>query len=90
MNKWELARYIIDAKKCIDSMMFISNNYKQLGNINLRERLDKLRQDFYINLGVVLEKNYKNNNLKIMKNYQINIYLFRMSFPCRLLEQGLF
>lgn len=64
MNKWELARYIIDAKKCIDSMMFISNNYKQLGNINLRERLDKLRQDFYINLGVVLEKNFKNRDEK--------------------------
>ena len=26
MTKWELARYLIDAKKCVDSVLYISIN----------------------------------------------------------------
>ena len=36
MLKWEIARYLIDGKKAIDSIMFISENIENLKNLNLR------------------------------------------------------
>lgn len=56
MTKWELARYIIDAKKCIDGLSFISMHIKELSNINIYERCENLRQKFYITICVVLEE----------------------------------
>lgn len=29
MNKWELSRCLVDAKKCIDSLMYVENNLKK-------------------------------------------------------------
>lgn len=55
-NKWENANFLINAKKCIDSFLYISNNVLELSNLDLRERTDKLRQIFYINLVNVLDE----------------------------------
>lgn len=55
-NKWENANFLITAKKCIDSFLYISNNILELSNLDLRERTDKLRQIFYINLVNVLDE----------------------------------
>lgn len=55
-NKWENANFLITAKKCIDSFLYISNNILELSNMNLREKTDNLRQIFYINLVNVLDE----------------------------------
>ena len=47
-SKWELARYLIDAKKCVDSIMFIARHKKSLANINLRKKIHDIQQEFYI------------------------------------------
>ena len=57
-NKWENANFLITAKKCIDSFLYISKNALELSNLNLREKADKLRQNFYINLVNVLDEFY--------------------------------
>lgn len=38
-NKWENANFLITAKKCIDSFLYISNNILELSNLDLREKL---------------------------------------------------
>ena len=49
LNKWELARYLIDAKKSVDSIIFIEDNKPALLNIGIKNEIDHLRQEFYIN-----------------------------------------
>lgn len=66
MNKWELARYLIDAKKCVDSIAFIEDNKSRLVNIGLRDEVALLRQRFYINCGVVLDAQYPKREKKII------------------------
>ena len=39
MTKWQLARYLIEAKKNIDTLLYIKENQKLLGNIDLRARI---------------------------------------------------
>lgn len=56
MEEWELARYLIDAKKCVDSVMFIDQNYSFLHNIDIREKINMKRDKFYINCCVILDK----------------------------------
>ena len=69
MNKWELARYLIDAKKCIDSLLYINDNYDKLSNLNLREIIENKIRHFYINLCVVFDKSFSKNELgKIKKS----------------------
>lgn len=56
MTKWELARYLIDAKKCVDSIMYIDENLVALKNIGVREKVDSKRRELYINCCVILDK----------------------------------
>lgn len=63
-NKWENANFLIIAKKCIDSFLYISKNLAELSNLDLRDRADKLRQIFYINLANVLDEYYKSPTKK--------------------------
>ena len=55
LNKWELARYLIDAKKSVDSIIFIEDNKPALLNIGIKNEIDHLRQEFYINCGAILD-----------------------------------
>ena len=64
LNKWELARYLIDAKKCVDSILFIEENKSRLVNIGLRDEVSLLRQRFYINCGVVLDAQFPKREKK--------------------------
>lgn len=68
MKKWELASYLIEAKKNIDTMMFISQNKEMLSNISLKKTLKKCLSDFYINCGIVLD-----NYIKISKENKKSI-----------------
>lgn len=63
-DKWENASFLINAKKCVDSMLYISKNVLQLSNIDLRERIDNLRQNFYINVANLLDRTFDNTNKK--------------------------
>ena len=63
-DKWVNASFLINAKKCIDSFLYISMNILQLSNLDLRDKLDKLRQNFYINLGNLLNECYNTPSKK--------------------------
>lgn len=78
MNQWELAKYLIDAKKCIDSLLYISDHVSELRNTDLRKKADQIRGTFYINLCVVIDSSFssreqikeiRQNNLIIRRVY---------------------
>lgn len=64
MNSWELARYLIDAKKDVDSLMFIKDNIDELSNIDIYNEIKKNQTDFYLNLCFVLDNVYNNKTKK--------------------------
>ena len=76
MTEWELARYLIDAKKCVDSILYIARNKKALLNIGLREKRETIKRHFYINLCIVLDKSFPKNKKELCLNNNIikNIY----------------
>lgn len=61
MTKWELARYLIDAKKCVDSVLYISDNAEELRYINLRKKINEIRNEFYIKCCIVIDKHIENS-----------------------------
>lgn len=64
MEKWELANYLIEAKKSIDTIMFMNQNKDKLNNISYRDNLKKYLSDFHINCGIVLDNYIKASNEK--------------------------
>lgn len=56
MKPWELAKYLIDAKKCVDSILYIEENAKQLRYYDLKELIDGKRNTFYINCCGIIDK----------------------------------
>ena len=72
MNKWELSRYLIDAKKSVDSILFINEHIKKIANIDIRGRVASLRRDFYINCCVVLDKSFPKDKKKICEDEVIS------------------
>lgn len=68
MKNWELARYLIDAKKCVDSIMFIKENHSSLTNINLRKKVSGFKNDFYINCAIVMDHALNNKKRKELKS----------------------
>lgn len=58
MKKWALARYLIDAKKSVDSIIFISQNLLELQGINVRKRVNDCRREFYLNCRIVFDNSY--------------------------------
>lgn len=67
MKKWELAYYLIEAKKNIDTIMFISQNKEALSNISIKENVKKCLSDFYVKCGIVLD-NYIKVSMENKKN----------------------
>lgn len=67
MNEWQLARYLIDAKKCIDSLLYINHNFKKLNNLDLREIIESKLRHFYINLCIIIDYSYKKKDLSEIK-----------------------
>ncbi len=64
MDTWELAYYCIEAKKNIDSIIYIEDNKKLLSHIPLRNRIYSIRNNFYISCCVVVDNVFKNNSKK--------------------------
>lgn len=65
MNKWELARYLIDAKKCVDRVLFIAQNAENLPPIDLRFQVYEAKAIFYVNCGVILDKAFPKKKKEI-------------------------
>ena len=63
MKPWEVARYLIDAKKDIDSMMYIDINLNKLPMPIREEYCNRIRDHFYINCCVVIDEYLKQNNI---------------------------
>lgn len=72
MKGWELARYFINAKKSIDSILYISEHGKQISNVNLREKTNDIRRKFYINCCVVLDKCFPKDKKRICEDNVIS------------------
>lgn len=72
MTKWELARYIIDAKKSVDTILFISERGNQIIGINLREKITSVKTKFYVCACVVLDKCFPKSKKEICKDPVIN------------------
>lgn len=55
MTHWELARYLMDAKKSVDSMLYIAEVLPELQYIQVRPYVNANRQTFYICCCVLLD-----------------------------------
>lgn len=71
MTEWELARYLIDAKKNIDTLLFIQLNIEKLTNLNIKERFDKIQMEFYIKLCYILDDVFKKNKKQICSSNEV-------------------
>lgn len=87
MNEWEIARYLIDAKKEVDSLWYIAANMYQI-NGDIRRLVELRRNTFYINAAVVVDKfidarpygtNKKlyKNNLQASNHLIEKLYMYR-------------
>lgn len=57
-EKWQIAKYLIDAKKAVDALWYISKNVATLKNIDLRKKSEEKKREFYINCRIVLDKTF--------------------------------
>lgn len=62
IEKWQLTRNLIDAKKALDSLWYISKHTKELYEV--RELCNNKRSDYYINTCAVLDKSICANGRK--------------------------
>ena len=68
MTKCELARYLIDAKKEIDSIMFISDNTNKMSNLSIRNLINTRLQTFYLSIRVIYDKSFSKKEKITLKN----------------------
>ena len=67
MDKWELSRYVLDAKKSVDTMLYLSENVKKLSMIDIREEINEVKRKFYVNVCIVLDKCFPKQKKEICK-----------------------
>ena len=77
-----MAKYLIDAKKNIDSIIFIEENIDKVCNLNLRRKVEELRREFYINCCVVLDKSHPKNKKKICEDKLIEAIYYERDKNC--------
>ena len=83
MNKWELARYIIDGKKSVDTVLFLAENGSKVSNINIRQEVNDAKQKFYVSICVVMDKCFPRKKKTICSNLIISaIYYEREMELC--------
>ena len=73
VKEWELARYLIDAKKCVDSLMYINENKSKIVNLDLKEIIDAKTRLYYINLYVIFDHSYSKKELKELKENNLQV-----------------
>lgn len=65
MKKWEVARYFLDAKKCVDTVLFLVEYAENVSMIDIREKVAETKRKFYINACVVLDKSFPKDKKSI-------------------------
>lgn len=55
MMNWEIVKCLIDAKKDIDSLMFIEMNLNKIPKVLRKEYVDRVKDNFYINCCAVVD-----------------------------------
>ena len=70
MLKWKLARYLMDSKKVIDSLMFISENIENLRNLNIRNIIYEKLETFYVKIRIVYDKTFNKLEKKKCHRFQ--------------------
>ena len=71
VEKWQLAQSLIDAKKIIDSFMYISENIKTVSNLNIHSRIKSMSKEFYIHLYVILDSAFSGKKKSICETDEI-------------------
>lgn len=66
-SKWELAYYLIEAKKCVDSVLYVADNISKLSNLDMKEQIESKRCKFYINCAVLLDKSINKSTKEQLK-----------------------
>lgn len=69
---WALARSVINAKKCVDSIMYIDANYAELCRLGINDIIENKRKDFFIYLCDVLDKSFDNKQELCEKDDIVN------------------
>lgn len=60
MGKWELAYLMIEAKKNIDSFIYINDNFEKISFLVFQSKYKMIKDSFYIKCGTILDKCFKN------------------------------
>lgn len=55
MDKWQMSRYLIDAKKSVDTILFLAKYGESVSMVNIREKVIETRRKYYVNACVVLD-----------------------------------
>ncbi len=63
MTSWEVSKYLISAKKDIDSIMFIEENIKDIPLAIRRDYVERIKDHFYINCCVVVDEFLTQKNI---------------------------
>lgn len=63
MRKWEFTKYLISAKKDVDSLLFIHNNLNYIPIALRMDYVDRIRDHFYINCCVVVDHFLDDHNI---------------------------
>lgn len=71
VEKWQLAQSLIDAKKIIDSLIYISKNIKAVTNLNISSKMKSMSKEFYIHLCVILDSAFHGKKKSICENDDI-------------------
>lgn len=72
-----MAKYLIDAKKDIDSLIYLDDNFSQLLNMGIKDFIYSKCSDFYIKLVVIIDKLGDNQKKELKKsNPIINSVIF--------------
>ena len=71
VEKWQLAQSLIDAKKIIDSLMYISENIKSVSNLNIHSKIKSMSKEFYIHLCVILDSAFSGKKKSICETDEI-------------------
>lgn len=58
MEKWKIARYLIDAKTSVDSILFISRHLSEIQGIDVQKKVKACLREFYINCRTVFDNCY--------------------------------
>ena len=67
MKKWQISGYLIESKKCVDSLMFIDKNIDNLKNLDINSLMEEKIQKLYINLRVIYDKCLNKSEKTLLK-----------------------